>query len=427
MAGDIDDVIGAPHDEQVAILVEVAAVAGEVVAGEGGHVGAVKALRIAPHPGQAARRQRLLDHHTALLHGAGRLALPVEDLHVETGHRHRGTAGLGGHRLEAVQVGGNGPAGLGLPPVIDHRHRQQVVEPVEGRRIQALAGQEQRLEATDVVLCHQLGVRILLLDGAKGGGRGEEALHPILADQSPEGAGIRGLHRLALVDHGGGAAQQRRIDDIGVADHPPHVRGGEEDLARRHVVDGLHGVGQRHGIAAGIAHHALGLAGGTGGVEDIERIAALDRHAVSRCCPLDQGRPVMVDRRAQLGGVLLALQDHAGLGLVAALLDGGIDDRLVGQYPVALDAAGGGDHHLRLGVLDAHRQLVGREAAEHHRVNGPETGTGIHGDQGLGHHGHVDHHPVALLHAQVSQGPGEARHLVTHLREGEGALAVGDR
>ena len=50
-------------------------------------------------------------------------------------------------------------------------------------------------------------------------------------------------------------------------------------------------------------------------------------------------------------------------------------------------------------------QLLGGEPTEDDRVDGAEADGGKHGDQGLGHHGHVDED------AQASQ---QARHL-THL------------
>src|SRR6185369_12716358 len=85
----------------------------------------------------------------------------------------------------------------------------------------------------------------------------------------------------ALVHDGGHAGDERAIDDVTVAHHPADVGGGEEGLAGIAAVDVLHGGGQRHGIAAGVALHALGLAGGAGGVEDVAGFGGFqpgDRH-----------------------------------------------------------------------------------------------------------------------------------------------------
>ena len=64
--GDVDDVVGAAHDEQVAVLVDVAAVAGQVVAVERGQVRRDEPVVVVPQRRQRARRQRQLDADRAL-------------------------------------------------------------------------------------------------------------------------------------------------------------------------------------------------------------------------------------------------------------------------------------------------------------------------------------------------------------------------
>ena len=54
MAGDIDDVVGAAHHEDIAVLVLVAGVGGFVVAGEFGEIGFLEALVLLPQRRQAA-------------------------------------------------------------------------------------------------------------------------------------------------------------------------------------------------------------------------------------------------------------------------------------------------------------------------------------------------------------------------------------
>jgi hypothetical protein len=63
--------------------------------------------------------------------GGHRPALVVEHLHVIARHRLGRRAGLDRQRLDAQAVGGDGPAGLGLPPVIDHRHAEDLARPVQ--------------------------------------------------------------------------------------------------------------------------------------------------------------------------------------------------------------------------------------------------------------------------------------------------------
>ena len=67
---------------------------------------------------------------------------------------------------------------------------------------------------------------------------------------------------------------------------------------------------------------------------------------------------------------------------------------------------------LRLGVVDAASERVGREAAEHHRMNRAETRAGEHRVGSLGDHRQVDGDAVALLDAMKMQDVGEAVHLV---------------
>ena len=224
-------------------------------------------------------RDRLLDKAEATT-GPGRLALGVQHGHIEPGDRQRRRAGLGRHRLQTLQIGNDRPAGLGLPPVIDDRHRQQVLQPMEGRRIEPFAGQEQRPQARNVMPLQPPAIGIFLLDRAKGGRRGKEGPRSVLLDQAPESPGIGGPYRLALVDQRGAAVDQRSVDDVGVADDPADVRGREEHLAGRHAIDALHRVVQRHRMPAIIAHHALGLAGGSRGVQDVQRIAGIDGDAI---------------------------------------------------------------------------------------------------------------------------------------------------
>ncbi len=70
---------------------------------------------------------------------------------------------------------------------------------------------------------------------------------------------------------------------------------------------------------------------------------------------------------------------------------------------------------IGLGIVDPGGELVGGEAAEHHRVDGPDTGAGEHRHQRLGHHRHVDDDPVAVPDPVLDQCTGEPRHEVLQL------------
>ena len=65
MAGYVDDVVGAAHDPDVAILVHDAGVAGAVPAGEVGQVGGAVALVVLPQRRAAAGGKRELEGQVA--------------------------------------------------------------------------------------------------------------------------------------------------------------------------------------------------------------------------------------------------------------------------------------------------------------------------------------------------------------------------
>ncbi|MNO77579.1 hypothetical protein D3C76_686940 [compost metagenome] len=212
-----------------------------------------------------------------------------------------------------------------------------------------------------------------------------------------------------------------------MADHPAHVGYAPPHIAGLHAVDMAHGVAQRHGIAAVFPHDALGFAGGARGVHDVQRVARIQldrghRFGAGQCC-----LPVQVAARLQFGMRLLALQHQHVARLVAGQLQGAIDQRLVFDYPVELQPAGGRQQQRRPGIVDAQGQLVGGKATEHHRVHCANPRAGQHGHGRLRHHGHVDDHAIALVHPQLAQQAGQARHLVTQLVVGVGLLHAGHR
>jgi len=79
----------------------------------------------------------------------------------------------------------------------------------------------------------------------------------------------------------------------------------------------------------------------------------------------------------------------------------------------------GGDDHGGLGVEDAVPQGVGGEPAEDHRVDGTDPGAGQHGHGQLGHHRHVDGHPVTASDAKALQDVGEPADVGQQLGVGE--------
>ena len=84
-----------------------------------------------------------------------------------------------------------------------------------------------------------------------------------------------------------------------------------------------------------------------------------------------------------------------------------VEQRLVFDDAAGLEAAARGQDHFRLGIVDAGRQLVRREAAEHHGMHRADARAREHGDHRFRHHGHVENDAIALSDAEVSQDGGE--------------------
>ena len=274
------------------------------------------------------------------------------------------------------------------------------------------------------------GCGVVPLDGTERGRRREETDRAVLRDDPPERPGVGGADWLALVEHSGGAGEQRGVDDVGVPDDPPDVAGREHRLPRRHVVDVGHRPPQRDGISPAVAVDPLGLPRRAGGVEDVERVGGSHGDAAGRLRVAHDLRPRHLlpvgVALADLGRPLLTLQDDDGLRLVGAAVESLVEHRLVAHDPARLDPAGGRDDDLGLSVLDAGRELCRGEAAENDRVDGSEARAGKHRDDRLGHHRHVDDDAVALVDPEAGEGAGETRHLVEQLGVAQGAFGARD-
>ena len=223
----------------------------------------------------------------------------------------------------------------------------------------------------------QRAVRVLLLDRPEGGRRGEQrGRRRARAIDPPERAGVGRADRLALVEHGRGAGEQRRVDDVGVADDPADVAGGPPHVARADAVDVAHRPAQRDGVPAVVADDALGPARRAGGVEDVERVGRRDvTQPAGRRRPGHQRRPSRCRARRARPRRLLALQDDARARAGgSASVEGRVEHRLVLDDPGRLDPARRGDDDLGPGVVDAGGELGRREAAEDDGVDGADAG-----------------------------------------------------
>src|SRR3982750_2270937 len=107
--------------------------------------------------------------------------------------------------------------------MVDHRHAEAPLRPRERLGVEALAGEEQRAETREVVTTDELALGILLTDRAERGRRREQGADAGLFDHAPERACVRGSDRLAFVQDGRAAVEQRRVDRVRVAYRPADV------------------------------------------------------------------------------------------------------------------------------------------------------------------------------------------------------------
>ena len=185
-------------------------------------------------------------------------------------------------------------------------------------------------------------------------------------------------------------------------------------------------------MAAIVAHHALRAPGRSRGVEDVERIGRLDRHAIVDRAGVDERviahlGPVVVAAGDQRRFRLRTLQDEAGVGLVLRERDRLVEQRLVGDDAARFEAAACREDHLRLGVVDAGGEFARGKAAEHDRMNGADARAGEHADRRLRHHRHIEDDAVALADAEIAQHGGEHLRLGHQAVIGDGALDPGER
>ena len=310
--------------------------------------------------------------------------------------------------------------------MVDHRHIQLVLRPDDGVWVCALARKEQIFQRRGVIFGQQFSLRVCPLDRPERCRRGEQHLDLVILDHPPENPGIRGANRLALEQHSGTAHNQWRIDDIGMADNPAYVRCRPVNLARLCVIDIGHRPAKRDGMSTIVAHHPLGLAGCPGCIENIERVCCLDRYRCQRLCPFMCRIPLQITSGDQISLQGRALVNHTGLRLVAGQFDCLIQQRLVGDDPPRLMAAGCADNGLWLCVINPLGQFGSGEATKHDRMHRTEARTAQHGDKRLGDHRHIDDYPVTLVDPKPRQHASKQRRRCLQLGKTHGRGAVSD-
>ena len=423
VAGDVDDVVGAAHHPDVAVGIDRCRrrrCGTSRGSRRGRRDGSPRRRRhsVGAQPGGSGRRSARLPSDPRAQHRA----VVIQRVQVVAGAGASARARLEREQPVAAEPGGDRPAGLGLPPVIDHRAAQQLGRPQRGRRIAALAGQIQRLERRQIVAApaaRPSGSCCLIARSAVGAVNSTFTL--CCAQHPPERAGVRRADRLALVHHArcSRAAAARRRCSCG---RPPSRR---RRRSRTRPPRPARRSSASSSTAPPRARRCRARRPWVGRSFRMYRGYTADRWprpTPGRCGAAAASAvvQVVVAPRGQRGAQRVALQDQAGLRLVRRQADGGIQQRLVGHHPARLQPAGGRNDHLGFGIRDPRGELGRGEAAEHHGMDRAQPGAGQHGDRRFRHHRHVDHHPVAAPHPERGERAGQLRGARQQRGVGEG-------
>lgn len=300
-------------------------------------------------------------------------------------------------------------AGLGLPVSVDDGAlvlADEFVVPVPCFWVDGLTDGCNHTQAREVVAFEPLVAQAP--QGADRGGCGVELGDLVLLNDLPESRRVRVRGR-GFEQEGGSAVQQWTVDDVGVTCDPTDIGHACVDIACFRVIieDVFDGGGCAEQVACGGVDHALGRAGRARGVQEEHRVFCVHAHR----------RAVRAGVRTQFVPPLVAsggprdlrpsATAHQHMIDTSTLLEGLVHNALGGDVLAAAAAFVGGHDDASATVQNPVAEGVRREAGEHNRVQGADTGAGQHGVHGLRDHGHVDTDVVALADAQRSQDVGK--------------------
>ena len=142
-----------------------------------------------------------------------------------------------------------------------------------GVRVEPLAGEEEGAEPEGRGCAGSSPRGSSRLMARKAVGAVKSASTPCSRDHPPEGARVRGAHRLALVEDRRAAVDQRARRRCR-SGRPPSRCPTPPRTPRPAPTSKMFCIDQRerHRVAAVVAHDTLRLPGGAGGVEDVERV-----------------------------------------------------------------------------------------------------------------------------------------------------------
>ena len=329
---------------------------------------------------------------------ADRVALQVDDVGDDAGHRQRAGAGLqrdrAGHRRD------HDGAGFGLPPGVDDGAAllaDDLVIPLPRRRIDRLADRAEQAQARQIVRVRPL---VALADErADRGGRGVENVDAVLLDRCARS---------------GRAAENRaRLRTSRWSRRPRAARrrcscGRSPSRYRRCTSRCLRPADRRPtswscGPAAGSRRWCARCPWACRWCRRCRARTADARYRAARRGSLRStpsssschqwSRPSFM----AIGAAGAPVDDHVAHG--GAIGERFVDGVLELHFLAAPPAAIGGDDDLRIQILDAGLQRLRRESAEDDAVGDAEARAGQQRDRQLRDHRHVDDGAVAGLEA----------------------------
>src|SRR5690606_36384124 len=220
-----------------------------------------------------------------------------------------------------------------------------------------------------------------------------------------------GIGRYPFEHQSGGAVGQRAIYDIAVTSHPTHIGGTPVDV----TVVIVEYVFMRHGslqqVTAGGMKNPLGFAGGPGGVEDEQRVFRIHHFRFTYIALLTY--QIVVPDIALI--VPLDLPSCTTHHQTRVYIRAG-SQRYIRVCLRRIPFAPAHpfircDDHRAVSIEDTIFQSLGRETAEHHRMNSPYSRTGQHGVARFRNHRHINTNAITLLDAAGAQGIGETAYL----------------
>ena len=101
------------------------------------------------------------------------------------------------------------------------------------------------------------------------------------------------------------------------------------------------------------------------------------------------------------------------------LFERGVDVAFERHAATAAHAFIGGDRHAARRIFNTPGERIGRETAEHNRVNGADARACEHCEGGFRNHRQINRHAIAFAHAMIAQHIGEATNLLVQFTIGD--------